>query len=119
MSTTDTRALIVQAVQRFEEEVPALKPLSLVVRLELQARGDVPTWRVALPGPEVRKDPAADARVDLSVARTTFNELGADGSLEDWVRAYERGHVRVAGDSGVVRLVGSVIQRQRQRTRSR
>jgi hypothetical protein len=119
VSATDTRTQIEQAVRRFEEEVPALGRLKLVMRLELLARGDVPTWRVELPGPSVSKDPARDARVDVSVARPAFNELAREGRLEDWVRAYERGQIKVSGDSGVVRLVGSVIERQRQRARSR
>lgn len=119
VSAGDTRDLIAQALRRFEEEVPALAPLRLVVRLELLARGDVPTWRVELPGPTVTKDPAADARVHVSIPRASFNELATGGALEDWVEAYEHGQVRVTGDSGVLRLVGNVIQRQRQRTRSR
>ena len=39
MSSGDTRALIAQAVERFLAEVPSLKPLKLVARLELRARG--------------------------------------------------------------------------------
>jgi len=49
MSSGDTRALIEQAVQRFGDEVPALKQLKLVVRLELRSHGDVPIWRVEVP----------------------------------------------------------------------
>ena len=112
MSSADTRSLIRQAVERLQQEVPSLKQLKLVMRLELRARGDVPTWRVELPGPEIAKDPAGDARVDVSVARSHFNELAADGRLEHWVDAYERGHVRVSGDAAVTKLIGSVIQRR-------
>src|SRR5438270_13483566 len=54
MSSQDTRALITQAIEHFSDEVPALKQLKLVIRLELRARGgDVPIWRVELPGPEI------------------------------------------------------------------
>jgi hypothetical protein len=113
MSTQDTRALITQAIDRFTAEVPALKQLKLVMRLELRARGgDPPIWRVELPGPSIQKDPAADARVDVSIGRPEFNELAAKGHLKDWATAYERGHVRVTGDEGVIRLVGQVVQRQ-------
>jgi hypothetical protein len=118
MSTADTRALIEQAVHRLGEEVPALKGLRLVVRLELRARGDVPIWRVELPGPKVTKDPAADARVDVSVVRSDFNELATDGRLKDWVDAYDHGHVTVSGESAVLKLVGNVIQRQLARARA-
>jgi hypothetical protein len=113
MSSTDTRALIEQAVQRFGDEVPALKNLKLVIRLELRARGhDAPVWRVEVPGPKVSKDPAADARVEVSIPRSHFNELARDGRLGHWVAASDHGHVNGAGDSSVVKLVGAVVQRQ-------
>lgn len=113
MSSGDTRSLIRQAVERLQEEVPALRQLTLVVRLELRARGtDVPIWRVEVPGPQISRDPAGDARIDISVSRSHFNELAADGRLRDWADAYERGHVRVSGDAAVTKLLGNVIQRQ-------
>lgn len=113
MSSADTRALIAEAVERFGEEVPALRNLKVVIRLELRARGhDAPVWRVELPGPKIAKDPAGDARVEISIPRSHFNELAKDGRLKHWVDAYEHGHVNVAGDTAVVKLVGNVIQRQ-------
>ena len=112
MSSADTRTLIRQAVERFQDELPALKQLKLVVNLELRARGDVPVWRVEVPGPKIDKEPAGDARIDISVARSHFNELATDGRLKDWVDAYENGHVRVSGDPAVTKLIGSVIQRR-------
>ena len=115
VSSADTKTLIRQAVENLQEEVPSLRQLKLVIRLELRARGDVPTWRVEVPGPEISKDPAGDARIDVSVARSHFNELAAEGGLKHWVDAYEHGHVRVTGDSAVVKLLGSVIQRQQAR----
>ena len=47
MSAADTKALIRRVVERLGDEVPALKQLKLVIRLELRARGggDVPIWR--------------------------------------------------------------------------
>ncbi|HZN87619.1 MAG TPA: hypothetical protein VFB44_01455 [Thermoleophilaceae bacterium] len=113
MTTTGTRALIAQAVEGLQEEVPSFRQIKLVARLELRARGaDVPIWRVEIPGPKIDRDPAADARVDVSVARSHFNELAADGQLRHWVDAYEHGHVRVTGDAAVIKLLGNVIQRQ-------
>ena len=113
MSSADTRALIAQAIDQFGEEVPALKNLKVVIRLELRARGhDAPVWRVELPGPKISKDPAGDARVEISIPRSHFNELAADGRLKHWVEAYDHCHVNVAGDNAVVKLVGNVIQRQ-------
>ena len=116
MSSADTKTLIKQAVENLQGEVPSLRQLKLVIRLELRARGDVPTWRVAVPGPEISKDPAGDARIDVSVARSHFNELAAEGRLKHWVDAYEHGHVRVSGDPAVTKLIGSVIQRKLART---
>jgi hypothetical protein len=112
VASGDTRSLIRQAVENLQREVPALKQLKLVIRLELRARGDVPIWRVAVPGPEISKDPAGDARLDVSVARSHFNELAVDGTLKQWVDAYEHGHVRVSGDAAVMKLIGNVIGRQ-------
>jgi hypothetical protein len=113
VATTGTRTQIAQAVERLQEEVPSLRQLKLVLRLELRARGgNVPIWRVEIPGPKIDRDPAADARVDVSVARSHFNELAADGRLVHWADAYERGYVRVSGDAAVVKLLGNVMQRQ-------
>ncbi len=116
MSSADTKALIKQAVENLQEEVSSLRQLKLVIRLELRARGDIPTWRVEVPGPEISKDPAGDARIDVSVARSHFNELAAEGRLKHWVDAYDHGHVRVSGDPAVTKLIGNVIQRQLART---
>ncbi len=113
MAAGDTKALIRGAVERLQAEVPALKQLKLVLRLELRARGqDVPIWRVEVPGPKIDRDPAGDARLDLSIARPQFNELAAEGRLRDWAEAYEHGHLRVTGDPAVTKLLGSVVQRQ-------
>ena len=119
MSSADTKALITGAVERLQEEVPALRRLKLVAKLELPARGgDAPIWRVEVPGPKVSRDPAGDARVEVSVARSHFNELAKEGRLRHWVDAYERGHLKVSGDAAVVKLLGNVIGRQRARARA-
>ena len=119
MSATETKALIGQAVERLQREVPALAQLKLVVKLELRARGgDAPIWRVEVPGRKVDRDPAGDARLDVSVARPRFNELARDGRLRDWAEAYEHGQVRVGGDPAVARLLANVIQRQLARARA-
>ena len=116
MSAGETRQLIARAVERLGDEVPALRRLKLVARLELRARGpDAPIWRVELPGPKIDRDPAGDARIDVSVARSHFNELARDGRLRHWADAYERGHVKVTGDPAVIKLLANVIQRQRAR----
>jgi hypothetical protein len=116
VSSTDTKRLITQAVARLQDELPALRKLQIVIRLELRAHGgDAPIWRVELPGPKIDRDPAADARVDVSIARSHFNELAAEGQLQHWVSAYETGAVKVTGDRAVLALLGNVIQRRRAR----
>ena len=117
MSSADTRSLIEQALERFGEDVPALKQLRLVIRLELRSHGDVPIWRVEVPGPKISKDVAGDAKLDVSVDRPTFNNLAAEGHLKDWVDAYEHGDVKVTGEGAVVKLIGNVIERQLARAR--
>ncbi|HEY8865990.1 MAG TPA: hypothetical protein VIM22_03590 [Solirubrobacteraceae bacterium] len=113
MSSKDTRLLIAQALQQFADQVPALRNLKIVMRLELRSHGaDVPIWRVELPGPKISKEPSADARVDVEIGRPEFNRLAAEGRLKDWVAAYEKGHVRVSGDPGVIKLVGNVVLKQ-------
>src|SRR5688572_15406529 len=119
MSATETKALIARVVERLGEEVPALRQLKLVAKLELRARGGgAPIWRVEVPGPKIDRDPAGDARIDVSVARSHFNELAAEGRLKHWADAYEHGHVRVSGDPAVTKLLGNVIQRQLARQRA-
>jgi hypothetical protein len=117
VASADTRSLIQQAIERLTREVPALGQLKLVARLELRARGDAPIWRVEVPGPKVSKDPAGDARIEISLPRSHFNELAADGTLRHWAEAYEHGHVRVAGEPAVVKLLGNVIERRLARAR--
>ena len=113
MSAADTKALIATAVGRLLEDVPALRQLKLVIRLQLEAKGgDAPIWRVELPGPKIDRDPAGDARLDVTVQRQHFNRLAEEGTLPEWARAYEQGYVKVSGDSGIVKLLGSVIAKQ-------
>jgi SCP-2 sterol transfer family len=119
VGATETRQLIAQALERLQAEVPALRQLKLVVRLELRARGgDVPIWRVEVPGPRIDRDPAGDARVDVSVARSHFNELAREGRLKHWADAYEHGHVKVSGDAAVIKLLANVMQRRLARARA-
>jgi hypothetical protein len=119
MSSGDTKALIDKAIEQVWRDVPALRQLNLVVRLELPARGDEAVWRVKLPEKEIGRDPAADARVDVTVPRIFFNTLAGDpkAAIRDWIEAYEHGHVKVSGEPAVVKLVGNVIGRQVARAR--
>jgi hypothetical protein len=119
VSSSDTRDLIGRAVDQMWRDVPALRQLKLVVRLELPARGDAAVWRVQLPDKQVARDPAGDARVDVSVPRVFFNQLAGDpkATIRDWIEAYEHGQVKISGEAAVVKLIGNVIERQVARAR--
>jgi hypothetical protein len=120
MSSGDTRTLIEEAVRHFADEVPALRQLNIVLKLELPTHGaGAPVWRVELPEARVSRDPAADAKVEVTVQRPEFNKLAKDGRLRDWVAAYERGHVTAVGEGAVVKLIGNVIERQLARSDAR
>jgi hypothetical protein len=109
--------LIAVAVRNLEREVPALAPLKLVIRLELRGRGDVQVFRVRLPGPGVTKGEPNDARVEIAMPRSVFNQFAEKGRVADWREAYEHGHIRVAGDPEIRKLIGTVIERHMARTR--
>ena len=119
MSGADTKTLIETGIRRFLEEVPALQNLKLVVALELRGRGDVQLYRVELPGPKVTKDVASDARVRIEIPRSHFNELASEGKVRDWHGAYEHGHVKFEGSPEILKLVGHVVERQEERSRTR
>jgi hypothetical protein len=116
---SDTRALIETGVRRFVEEVPALAQLQLVVELELRGRGDVQLYRVELPGPRITKEDAGDAKVRLSIPRSHFNELAAEGKVRQWREAFEHGVARASGSEQILKLVANVVGRQEERSRTR
>ena len=119
MSAAETKNLIEQAVAQFQKEVPALKQLKLVFELELRGRGDIQLFRVELPGPRITKDIASDAKVRLSVPRSHFNELAAEGKIRHWREAFESGHVKASGPPEILRLIANVVEKQEERTRTR
>jgi len=116
---SDTKTLIETAVNRFLEEVPALANLKLVAGLELRARGEPQLYRVELPGPKVTKSFAADAKVNISVPRSSFNELATKGHIRDWREAFEKGEAQATGIDQVMKLIVNVVERQEERSRTR
>jgi hypothetical protein len=99
--------------------VPALEPLKLVVALELRGRGDVQHYRVELPGPAISKEVAADAKVTLSVSRSHFNELAAEGRVKQWREAFEHGDAKATGPEQILKLIANVVAKQEERARTR
>ena len=112
-----TKELIEQAVERLQADVPALANLKLVFGLELRGRGDIQPYRVEVPGPRIAKGFGDDERVHVSIPRSHFNELAAEGRIKHWREAYEHGHVKVEGDPNIQKLVGQVIARAEARGR--
>jgi hypothetical protein len=119
MSTDETKALIEDAVSKFQKEVPALQKLKLVIELELRGRGDIQLFRVELPGPKVTRDIASDAKVRLSVPRSHFNELADEGKVRNWREAFESGTVKASGPPEILKLIQNVVEKQEERTRTR
>jgi hypothetical protein len=115
-----TQELIKTAIERFQAEVPALAPLKLVFELELRGRGDVPMFRIELPGPKISKAASTeDARVSVEIPRSEFNQLATEGTARNYREAYDAGHIKVTGDSGIQKLIAQVIQRHEQRARTK
>jgi hypothetical protein len=114
---TETKELIKEGAQRFLAEVPALKQLKLVLRLDLRARRESQTWRVQLPELDVKRDPASDAKVTVLAPRSHFNELAKDGRLQHWRDAYENGYLRVTGQDEILKLIARVIERHETRAK--
>ena len=116
----DAKQLIERAVRSFLDEVPALKPMKLVVGVDLHGRGDTQQFRVELPEVEVRKDIAADARVRLDMRRDFFNAMVENGAkVADWREAFTYGQAKATGVEQYMRLIVNVVERQEERNRTR
>jgi len=115
----DAKVLIEQAVRSFLDEVPALKPLTLVVGIDLRGRGDTQQFRLQMPEIDVRKDIGADARVRVEVPRAFFNELAKDGRVADWREAFMYGQAKATGPTQILQLIERVVDKQEERSRTK
>ena len=114
----DAKTMIEAAVRSFLEEVPALKPLKLVVGVDLRGRGDTQQFRVELPQVEVRKDIAADARVRIEMRRDFFNLMLEHGAkVADWEQAFVEGRAKATGVSQYLQLIARVVEKHQERAR--
>jgi hypothetical protein len=111
----DAKALIELATRRFIEEVPALEPIKLVVAVDLRGRGDVQQYRLEMPGVQVTKGSADDARIRLDMRREFFNVMAKEGKVPDWIEAFTYGQARASGPEQFVRLIVNVVERQQER----
>ncbi len=117
MSGMDTRALIQQAIERFQTEVPALAGLKIILGLELRGRGDVQMYRVELPGPVITKDTAPDSKVRLEVQRADFNHLAVEGTTRSWRQTFEAGNAKASGQEQIIKLIRNVVERHDERAK--
>jgi hypothetical protein len=99
--------------------VPALGSLKIVAGLELRGGRDIQMYRVELPGPQVTKDIASDAKVRIEIPRAQFNELATKGHIRDWRVAFEKGAAKATGIEQVMKLIVTVVERQEERSRTR
>ena len=114
----DAKALIELATRRFLTEVPALEPIKLVVGVELRGRGDTQQFRLEMPGVEVTKDVAADARVRVDMRREFFNVMAREAKVPDWIEAFTYGQAKASGPEQFLRLIVNVVERQQERERT-
>jgi hypothetical protein len=116
----DAKTLIERAVRSFLEEVPALKPLTLVVGIDLHGRGDTQQFRLQMPDVEVTKDIGADARIRVEMRREFFNAMVEHGArIPDWREAFVHGQAKATGVDQYMRLIVNVVERQEERNRTR
>jgi hypothetical protein len=119
MSTDDAKTLIETAITRFLDEVPALAPLKLVFAVELRGRGDVQMYRVQLPGPQITKGIAEDARVRVEMPRAFFNVMAQEAHIADWREAFMYGKAKATGVDQIIKLIVHVVEKQEERQRTR
>ena len=116
----DAKTLIETAVRGFLEEVPALKPLKLVVGVDLRGRGDVQQFRLELPEMRVTKDIAADAKIRIEMRRDFFNAMVENGAkVADWREAFTYGQAKATGVDQYLRLIEQVVEKAEERQRMR
>jgi hypothetical protein len=113
----DAKSLIERAARRFVEEVPALAPITLVVGVELQGRGDIQHFRLQMPEFQVTKGPAADARINVEMRREFFNIMANEGKVPDWIEAFTYGKAKATGPTQFLKLISTVVDKQQERER--
>ncbi len=119
MAGDDAKSLIELAVTRFQEEVPALANLKLVFGVELRGGRDVQMYRVELPGPNVTKGIAEDARVRVEMQRSFFNVMAKEGKAADWREAFMYGKAKATGPTQILQLIEHVVDKHEERLRLR
>jgi hypothetical protein len=118
--SSDAPQLIEQAVRSVLDEIPALKPMKLVVGVDLHGRGDTQQFRVELPDLAVTKDIAADARIRIELRRDFFNLMVEHGAkVDDWAQAFHEGRAKATGVQQYLQLIQRVVEKHQERARLR
>jgi hypothetical protein len=118
--SSDAPQLIEQAVRGVLDEVPALRPLKLVVGIDLHGRGDIQQFRLVMPDLVVTKDIAADARVRIEMRRDFFNLMVEHGAkVDDWSQAFHEGRAKATGVQQYLQLIQRVVEKHQERARTR
>ena len=115
----DAKTLIETAARNALEEVPALKPMKLVVGIDLRGRGDTQQYRLELPEIKVTKDIAADSRVRVDIPRAFFNVMATEGKIADWREAFMYGQAKASGVEQYLKLISQVVEKQEERNRTK
>ena len=113
----DARHLIARSVVDLLDQVPALKPLKLVVGVDLHGRGDTQQFRIVLPEVDVTKDISPDAKVRVEMRREEFNRLTEHNQVKDWRQAFNTGRVKATGVDQYLKLIAQVVDKQEERAR--
>lgn len=117
--STDAPQLIERHARWLLDEVPALKPLKLVVGFDLVGgRSDLQQFRMVMPDVTVTKDIGADARVRVSMRRDFFNLMVQhEAKIADWREAFYDGKAKATGVNEYLRLIAQVVEKQEERDR--
>ena len=117
----DAKPMIEEAARAVLEEVPALKPLKLVIGIDLiGGRSDRQQFRLQMPEGTVTKDIGADARIRVEMRREFFNTMVEHGArIADWREAFTYGQAKASGVEQYLRLIVSVVEKQEERSRLR
>ena len=118
--SSDAPRLIENHVGSLLEDVPALKPLKMVIGVDLHGRGDTQQFRLLMPDVTVTKDIAADAKIRVEMRRDFFNAMVEhDAKIADWQEAFYDGKAKATGVDQYLRLIAQVVDKQLERNRTR
>jgi hypothetical protein len=118
--SSDAPMLIQAAAKGVLEEVPALKPMKLVVGIDFHGRGDTQQFRLELPEVKVTKDIGADAKIRVEMRRDFFNLMVEHGAkVDDWAQAFQEGRAKATGVKEYLQLITRVVEKHQERARLR